>query len=118
MSYTYNGLEIEDNGKHYYCSGSVEFEYEAGEPDHKPASGGGTPGYAASAKKISAILDEASDIEGEDIKDPKELEEVRLCVEAHFQDNQSELVESWESDAMELAASNRADELEDRRRYG
>lgn len=118
MSYTYDGLEIEDNGKHYYCSGSVEFEYEAGEPDHKPAEGGGTPGCDASAKNISAILDEASDCEDNDITDPKELEQVRLCVEARFQDNQSELVESWESDAMEMAASNRFDELMDRRRYG
>ena len=118
MSYTYNGLEIEDNGKHYYCSGSVEFDYEAAEPDHKPASGGGTPGCAASAKDINVILDEVSDSEGNDITDPKEQGEVRLCVEAHFEDNQSELVESWESDAMELAASNRFDELEDRRRYG
>lgn len=114
----YDELEIESNGKHYFCSGSVEFEYEPGEPDHKPAGGGGTPGCDASATDINAILDEASDCEDNDITDPKELEEVRLCVETHFKDNQDKLVESWESDAMEMAAQNRFDELEDRRRYG
>ena len=102
MTFTYNFEDLEitlGEGFEFSCTGEVEFEYEAGEPDEPWGYWGATPGCASSASGIECIdLDAVTwDAQDKEVKPTeKELKELKESVEVYFLDNQEILTEDVE----------------------
>ena len=101
--YNFEDLEITlGEGFEFSCTGEVEFEYEAGEPDEQLGHWGATPGCASSASGIECVDLEAItwDAQDNEVKPTeKELKELKESVEVYFLDNQEILTESHEESA-------------------
>lgn len=115
--HNYYDLEIVLDGDIYQCSGQLEYEYNPGDtggPTSEP--------YCAYASGIFVhTLDEITkDADNEDgyitICDPSSELSEKLCkaIVDTYEEDDSPLIEEWEGDAMELAASNRYDEYIER----
>jgi hypothetical protein len=112
----YHELEIALDGEVYQCSGELEYEYNPGD-----RGDWGSAPISAHASDIKVLtLDEVTmDADNEDgyiwVEPSSELAE-KLCkyIVDTYEEDDSELVDEWETDAMELAASNRYDEYVER----
>ena len=114
----YHDIPVQVDGEIYQCSGELEYEYN-------PSDRGdwGSAPISAHTSDIQVLtLDEVTmDADNEDgyiwVEPSSELSE-KLCkyIVDTYEEDDSELVDEWETDAMELAASNRHDAYVERMR--
>lgn len=109
MPYTMECEMVELAGETYACSGQVEFTYVPGDDGDW-----GSQPYSSHVEDINIILDEAFDEDDGYVTDKKILEDLRVALHKHYDNNQRILTDDWENDASELAAANRHDEIMER----
>ena len=115
----YHDIPVQVDGEIYQCSGELEYEYNPGDR----GDWGSAPISAHTSDIKVLTLDEVTkDADNEDgyisINEPSSELTEKLCnaIVSTFENDDSVLVEEWENDAMELAASNRHDAYVERMR--